>query len=204
MGVYMNNGIEKIIDHIEAEAAAERAAILAEADARCEEILASYAKTAAEEYQKIVSAGAAEAQQRISRLGSTAALEAKKQVLAAKQEMVNAAFERAAELLIGLNEDRYVPLLARLAADASRTGSELLAFSPADQARVGKAVTATANELLRRAGKTANLTLSPDARSIRGGVIVMSGDIETNCSIDALVSQHRNELSGKVAEKLFA
>lgn len=199
----MNNGIEKIIDHIEAEAAAERAAIAAEAEAGCKEILAAYAKTAETEYQKLVSAGAAEAKQRIGRLGSTAALEAKKQVLSAKQEMVNAAFDRAAELLAGLSDDRYITLAAGLAAGASRTGCEKLAFSPADQARVGKAVTDAANALLRQAGKTADLTLSPDTRGIRGGVIVINGDIETNCSIDALVSQHRNALSGKVAEKLF-
>lgn len=197
------NGIQNIIDRILADAAAECAAVTADADARCEELRAHYKEAEESEYAKVLSAGARDAEQRVERRGSVAVLEAKKQVLATKQEMVLAAFERAAQLLSELPEDRYVPLLARLSADASRTGAEELAFSARDASRIGQAVCDAANELLRRAGKTANLTVSADARKIRGGVVVINGDIETNCSVDTLVSQYKNELSGRVAATLL-
>ena len=197
------NGIQKIIDHIEADAAAERAAILAEAEAACAELNRPVRQAEQSEYQRLLNDGTKAAAQRREYRASIAALEAKKQVLAAKQEMVRAAFERAAQQLSELPDDRYIPLLARLAADASRTGSEVLAFSVRDASRIGEAVKDAANELLRRAGKAAGLSVSKDTRNIRGGVIVISGDIETNCSIDALVALHRNALSGKVSEKLF-
>jgi vacuolar-type H+-ATPase subunit E/Vma4 len=80
----------------------------------------------------------------------------------------------------------------------------MLAFSEQDARRVGTAVKDAANALLRQAGKTADLTVSPETRHIRGGVIVLSGDIETNCSIDALLAMERNALSGEVAAKLFS
>lgn len=198
------NGIQKIIDRIEADAAAERAQIAAEAEARCAAIGTSYAKAAQAEYQKITADGEKTASQRLERLAGAAATEAKKQILAAKQEMVQAAFDHAARLLSELPDDQYIPLLARLAFRASRTGTELLAFSARDASRVGEAVKDAANALLREAGKTADLRVSPDTRPIRGGVIVISGSIETNCSMDSLVSMQRSVLSGKVAEKLFS
>ncbi len=198
------NGIQKIIDRIEADAAAEQAQIKADAEARCAEIEAQYTETAQAEYQKIITDGEKLIKQRLERQTSAAALEAKKQVLAAKQEMVQAAFERAARLLSELPDAQYIKLLAQLAADASRTGSEMLAFSARDVSRVGESVKNEANALLRQSSKDANLTVSPDVRNIRGGVIVINGNIETNCSLDALVSMQRNALSGRIAEKLFS
>jgi V/A-type H+-transporting ATPase subunit E len=202
-GFFMN-GIQKIIDRIEADAAAERAQIIAEAEARCAEIEAQYAEAAQSEYQKVVDSGEKTAAQRLERRTSVAAIEAKKQVLATKQEMVQAAFERAITLLSELPDGQYVELLARLVSEASRTGNEILTFSARDTARVGEAVKDAANALLRRTGKTADLKVSTDPRTIRGGVIVTCGDIETNCSLDALVSRERNALSGKVADMLFS
>jgi V/A-type H+-transporting ATPase subunit E len=201
-GVYMT-GIQKIIDHIEADAAAERAAISAEAEARCAELDQQYTQAGQAEYQRILSDSAKIAEQRLEYHNRIAVLEANKQVLTTKQELLRAAFERAAILLAELPDDLYVPLLARLASDAAQTGSEKLAFSARDASRIGEAVRDAANELLRLAGKSANLSISADSRMIRGGVIVTSGDIETNCSVDVLVSQLRNTLSGKVSEKLF-
>lgn len=198
------NGIQKIIDRIEADAAAERTQIATEAEARCAAIEAAYAEAAQAEYQKIVAHGEKTAMQRLERRAGAAATEAKKQILAAKQEMVRAAFDHAARLLSELPDDQYIPLLARLAFRASRTGTEMLAFSARDASRVGEAVKNAANALLRQAGKTADLRVSPDTRSIRGGVIVISGNIETNCSTDSLVSMQRSALSGKVAETLFS
>lgn len=198
------NGIQKIIERIESDADAERAQIISEAEARCAEIEASSAEMARSEYERIVSDGEQMARQRLERRTSVAALEAKKQVLAVKQEMVQAAFERAVRLLLELPDEQYVELLSRLASVASRTGNEILAFSERDTVRVGETVKDAANTLLRREGKAADLQVSPDPRNIRGGVIISCGSIETNCSLDALVSRERNALSGKVADLLFS
>jgi V/A-type H+-transporting ATPase subunit E len=178
--------------------------ITAEAEASCAELEAKYAQTAQAEYQKVITNGEKAAEQRLERRASVMAIEAKKQLLTTKQEMVQAAFERAVQLLAELPDEQYTAFLAGLASDASRTGIEILAFSARDAAKVGEAVKDAANASLRRAGKAANLTVSPATRNIRGGVIVINGDIETNCSLDALVSMQRNALSGKVAETLFS
>lgn len=197
------NGIQRIIDRIEADAAAERAQIAAEAEARCAEIEAAYAQTAQVEYLKIIADGKLAAKQQLERLSGAQATEAKKQVLAVKQEMVLKAFNHAAQLLSELPDEQYIPFLARLSSQASRTGAEMLVFSASDAARIGEAVKDEANTLLCREGKPAQMTVSAETRPIRGGVIILNGDIETNCSIEALIANLRNALSIEVVEKLF-
>ena len=56
-----------------------------------------------------------------------------------------------------------------------------------------------ANELLQKAGKPAQLTLSAETRPMRGGVVLNNGLIESYCSLGTLVDGLSPELSGKVA-----
>lgn len=197
------NGIEKITDRIRVEAEAECKAIADEANAKCEEIKASYDQQAQEEYWRIIKKGARDAEMHVEHLGSVAQLEAKKQVLATKQDMVTRAFNRAIELISSLPENQYVPFLARLAAEASVTGDEQIIMAAGDRTHYGKQVCIKANELLSSKGKTASLTLSDQTRDIRGGLILSSGNIEVNCSTDKLVLQHKSNLAAQVAEVLF-
>jgi V/A-type H+-transporting ATPase subunit E len=197
------NGVQNIIDRIDADSAAECAEIAAEAERQCEEIKAEYSKAEQDAYWKIVNEGAKEAEQRIERLGSVAKLEARKQILAAKQELVARAFERAAEKIAQLPTDRYVSFLAELAVKAAVEGTELLIFSREDAARVGKRVCDGANAGLAKMRRTAKLTLSDTPGAFKGGFILTSGEVETNCTAQSLVSQYRNELSAAVAEALF-
>ena len=89
------NGIEKISDRLVAEAEAEIAALNAETKAKCDEITAEYQKKAQEEYQSRMAEGVKAAETRLQRLGSAAEMEAKKSILAFKQEMVAKAFADA-------------------------------------------------------------------------------------------------------------
>ena len=197
------NGIEKIISHIESDAKNEIDKIYADAAAKCLEIEKQYDQEATETYWKVIKAGSEEAKLSIERLDSAAQLEAKKQLLACKQELIAKAFANAVSALTELPEDTYVALLAKLAAQAASSGDECIIMSPTDRARCGKAVCIAANEILAAGGKKAVLTLSAETRDITGGIIVSSGAIEVNCSVDALVGQTKDELSAKVAAILF-
>ena len=89
-----------------------------------------------------------------------------------------------------------------LAAEAA-SGEEEVLLSEADAAAVGAEVVEKANAALAAAGKTAQLKLAGEARAIAGGLILRAGDIETNCSIDALLSLNREALAAQVAGILF-
>ena len=198
------NGIDKISDRLVADAEAEIAALNAETKAKCDEIAAEYQQKAQEEYQSRMAEGVKAAETRLQRLGSAAEMEAKKSILAFKQEMVAKAFADASEKLANLPQEQYVQFLAAQAAAAASTGAEELIFNARDKAAVGEAVAKAANALLTQKGVKGALKVSDETRAISGGVIVRQGNIEVNCAVETLVQLRRSELASQVAEILFA
>jgi len=196
------NGIEKITARIAGDAAAEIEKLQAESKAQCDEIAKKSAAEAQEEYARLLKQGTLNAKHRQERLNSVAELEAKKIVLGEKQDLIARTFDRAVEMLRDLPEDKYIAFLAKLAAEASSDGTEQIVLCARDQ-RLGLAIRDKANDLLKAAGKSGGLTLSGDARDILGGLVLTKGNIETNCSLDVLVSAYKNELAGEVAKTLF-
>ena len=198
------NGIEKISKRLVEDAEAEIAALNAETKQRCDIIREEYEKKAQEEYQSRMAEGVKVAETRLQRLGSAAEMEAKKAILAFKQEMVAKAFADAAEKLANLPEEDYVKFLASQAAQAAAAGTEELIFNARDRAAVGPAVAKAANALLEQKGVKGALTVSGETREISGGVIVRQGNIEVNCAVETLVQLRRSELASQVAEILFS
>ena len=148
--------------------------------------------------------GVKAAETRLQRLGSAAEMEAKKSILAFKQEMVAKAFADEETALANLPEEQYVQFLASQAARAASSGTEELIFNARDQKAVGDKVAKAANALLVRRGVRGGLTVSADTRAVSGGVIVRQGNIEVNCAVETLVQLRRSELASQVAEILFA
>ena len=193
-------GTEKIIAHIRSDAEAQCGAILAAAQERCGAIRAAYNAQAAEAYAERVRAGVkscADEGDSAARLGR---MEAKKELLAVKQEMISRSFDEAAKKLVSLPEDEYVALLGKLAANAAVTGEEEIVLNAADRARVGEAVVKAANEKL---GEKGRLRLSDAAGDFDGGLILRRGNIEVNCTSSLLVELCRGDMSAAIAGVLF-
>lgn len=226
------NGIDKIIDRIGGDAKGEIDGILAQANEQAQAITAKYAAQASAEAEEILSKGRKAAAERGGRLDSVAQLECRKENLAGKQEVIEEAFALAQKKLRALPEADYVELLVRLAVEASTTGREKLIFSPADRARVGKAVVLAANERLAKAvapklpdevtdsragaildrvvtgasallNGTGMLTLAEETRPIDGGFVLSDGAVEVNCSFDALIRMKKADITGEVSAVLF-
>ena len=197
------NGIERLSQRLIDDAQAKIAEIDAETAEKCEAILDDVRRQAKEAYDARMQEGAAERETRMQRLGSTAEMEAKKSILAFKQEMIGRVFDNAVEKLVSMPREQYVQFLAGLAAKAATQGTEELVFNERDAAAVGKDTVKAANALLKEKGRRAHLTLSEKTRDIPGGLIVRQGNIEVNCSVDTLVQMNRSELATQVAGILF-
>lgn len=226
------NGIEKITARIAEDGKAENDALLAEARAQAAEITAKYPAEAKAAADEVLDQGRKNAEARARHLDSTAQMECRKAVLAAKQDVIEEAFQAAHKKLLGLPREEYVAFLADLAVKASVTGKEELIFSEADRAQVGRAVVAAANEKLAKAvapklpgevagskvgavldqvvagasavlSGTAMLTLAEEARPMDGGFILSDGAVEVNCTFDTLIRLQRGALAGEVAKVLF-
>ena len=197
------NGIEKITERIAAQNDTDIKALMNRAEAQAKAVYEGYAAAADDDYKATVKKGEKDARERVERLGSVAQLEARKLQLAAKQEMLEKAFELAYQKLLSLPEDQYAQLLTRLAVGASTTGSEALIFSQTDRSRYGKRVVIAANEQLGKEGRPGNLTLSEESRDFQGGLYVQDGNVETNCTFRALIRLQRQNTAKDVAAVLF-
>ena len=225
-------GIEKITAKIVQDAQAEIARMNRETEEKVREIQQAAQAQADKETADTLARGQRAAQERLERLKSAAKMETKKLELAAKQEVLGEAFDLALEKLCSLPEQEYIALLTQLALEASTSGKEQLVFSPKDRTRVGKQVVVGANEAMVKGiapelpdaitdtkvgaflGKVVNsttamvtgtgmLTLSEETRNLKGGFIMVDGDVEINCAFETLVRLQREKLEKEVAQILF-
>jgi len=196
----MMDGIERITERITEDVRREIDQLDDETRRKAAEIQARCEAQAKQESEDILARGRKAAEERVERLGSVSRLEARKTILAAKQEMVGRAFDLAVDRLAGLPEADYTALLAKLAAGAARSGREQVVLSQKDRTRYGKQVVTQANKLL---GERGALTLSEEARPIRGGLILRGDRVEVNCSFETLVRLQRDALAAQVAQVLF-
>ena len=194
------DGIEKITGRINEDVQREIDAMTADARREAGEIAARYREQADRESAEIVERGRRAAAEREERLASVAQLEARKLELAAKQEMLQKALDKALERLLTLPEEQYIVLLSELAVKAARTGREQVILSQKDRTRYGKQAVTAANEKL---GDKGHLTLSQESRPIKGGLILSDGDVEVNGTFETLVRLQRGALDREVAKVLF-
>ena len=194
------DGLERIIPRITADVQAEIEAIETEAAVQSEEIRQKYQEAAHKEQAVLLERGRNAAAERVYRLSGVAALEAKKEILAAKQELIAQVFAKAEQTLCRLPAQEYVYLLATLAAGAAQSGQEQIILSPQDRARYGTSVIKAANS--RR--QNGAFTLAEKSREIKGGLLLSQGDVEINCSFESLIQQLRAELTPQVVRLLFA
>ena len=197
-------GINRITERIAAETQEEIASIQAETAERCRAIKEEYNQKAQEEYWRLVREGVKECEAYGQRLAGAAEMEAKKSILAVKQNTISRVFDRAVESLCNMSENRYVDFMARQAANAASTGLEELVFNARDKASCSKSVVKAANELLKKRGLLPKLTVSEVCGNFRGGLMLKQGDIEVNCSVEKLVELSRSELTPQIAGVLFA
>ena len=193
-------GTEKIIAHIEADAKAQVDAILAQAEQQCAAIKADFDKQAAERYSERIRSGVKACQDEVDSRVRLDQMEARKSLLAVKQDMVASSFDMALEALCKLPEEEYVAFLAKLAAASSVSRDEQVVLNKRDRAAIGEKVVKAANARLG-GGK---LTLASDCGDFAGGLVLKRGNVEANCTAELLVELQRGDMSAEVAGLLFA
>ena len=216
-------GLSKITDKILAEARADAAKTLAEADARCSEISGEYARRGAEIRKRIETEARANAAEIVSRAKSSEAMIRRNQQLEARSRQIDRAFELAKREMLNLSDDRYLEMLLMLLGSALKRqledeASSLALYGEAEEAPVER-YEVLLNEhdrerlggrLMEEFGKRFGSSLPVDrvvlaegTVAIDGGLVLRCGSMEINCSVKALVEEIRPELEAKVSRKLF-
>ena len=191
------NGLERITSRIEAEAISEVHAIVENGRKEISGAVDGWVQRIEAERRVLADRNEMAAAEREERLKSAAEMDARKTILAAKQELVEEAYAKALDQLCALSGQEKIDLLAGLLVRASSSGTEEAAFSAADKADGAKAV----EKANAASGK--KLTASKDTAPIRGGFILRDKNVEVNCAFETLVRLQKAETAGAVAKILF-
>lgn len=194
-------GLEKIIEKIEQKSAARCEEILAEARALAADI---EAKTAAQAEMMLADArakAALDAEDRLRMAESGAEQKARQIILAARIEAVNETLDAAAEALNAMPAQEYFDALISLAVANAAEGQGQLRLSSRDIARLPADFEQRLNAALAANG--ASVSVGTEPAPIENGFILIYGDIEINCSFEALLEAYRDELKETVCNIIF-
>jgi V/A-type H+-transporting ATPase subunit E len=195
-------GLDKVLKAIEEEAQTGADVIIAEAEKQSDAILAAARQEAESVCSRIAEKSEADVKAVISRSESAAALQEKKILLNAKQQMISNIITKARNSLAALPDSEFVEIILQMVKKYAHNKPGKILFSASDLKRLPKDF----NERLKIAlvGKSgAALTIAEESVSFNGGFLLVYGDIEENCSYDALFAAEKDILQDKVNSLLF-
>lgn len=195
-------GLEKMIKVIEADAQANADKILAEAREESDRIISEAKEEAKQCAAKIAEKPASEIKVIMDRAESGARLVKRQMILDAKQKIINDIIQKAKRKLAGLSDKEYFDMILQMVRKYAYSQAGVIKFSKADLDRLPKDFEKSL-ELVLKDKENASLTVSDESVKIDGGFILVYGDIEENCSFDALFSYAKDELQDKLNAFLF-
>lgn len=195
-------GLEKILKTIQEEAQASADAIISQAEQEAEQILTAAKKEAELKSSQIAEKSEADVKDVISRAESAAALLERKLLLDTKQTIINEIIGKARKRLAELSDGEYTDIILSMVKKYSHNKKGRLLFPISDKMRLTKDFPEKLNAILSQK-QGASLDIEEEALSFEGGFLLIYGDIEENCSFDALFAEERDALQDKVNSLLF-
>lgn len=191
--------IEKITSKIVGEAEQSKEEILSEARKKSDAIRAE-AKEKADKYiRNEEKRGQEEKEKVISRRKSVADIDCRKIILEKKQELISRCFDKVIDAIITMDEAAYLELLVNLGRNTGLKEGQLI-FNEKEKAAIGE----KAVRMLSEQVEDGNFSLAEETRAVRGGYMLQSGKVYINNTIEALVEENRDDLSGEIATMLFS
>jgi V/A-type H+-transporting ATPase subunit E len=197
------NGVEAIRDRILREAEMEADRICREAEARAAKILEQKQEQAALETAELERSYRERSEDLKKRQAAVARLELRKQNLAVRQALLDAAFEACLQMAQTMPAEAYSSILRDLLLLAVSKGTETVLFSARDSDRLPKDFIKGINQTLSEQGLTGALQAGPPSEDFQAGFVLCSGGMEMNYSFEAMLRIVRDEIEPKAAEVLF-
>jgi len=198
------SGAEKLKEKIITEAEAQAKRLLEEARQRADTIIANGEREGTAKKDALLAQARIQAEERKRRALTIAGLDARKQILAAKEELIEDSFNQALARLQTLDREKYRELIFPMILAAAQRGDEELIVAPDQRDYFDAKFLGKVNEALRRRGKKGEIVLAGETRPLKGGFVLRAGEVELNNSFDSLLRMQRDLLEPAVAGMLFA
>lgn len=195
-------GLEKLVKHIEDEALSSSSAIIAEAKKKADEII-KQAKTEGEaKSAEIIKQSQLNVKAALNRADSAALLQERRLLLDAKQQIIDNILVEAKEKLLKLPNSEYFDVIISMIKKYALNQTGKIAFLLSDKNRLPNNFEDRIKVALSEKGG-AMLLIADRASNIDGGFVLIYGDVEENCSLDALFFAAKESLQDKVSNLLF-
>ena len=188
-------GLEKIVEQIKQEAQATADEQIAQSKKEAEQILADAKKKLESSYIAAMEQADAHAKQILLRGESAASLQERKMLLEAKQQIIQQIFDEAIDTMQKLPIKEYFELLLRMVDRYALEENGTIHLSQQDLDRIPEFFM---DELKKR-----QITISKESARLNGGFLLSYGDIEQNCSFEALLSANREDLQDQIVTLIF-
>lgn len=196
-------GIENLQNRIIKENEDRAKQIENDARAKAEDVI-SQAKKKAEEIMNNMKAKAEkDGSERKERLMSRAQLDARNELLFAKQESIDNTLNHVANNINQMDDKHYFEFVKKMLLNSVEIGEEEIVFSEKDKARIEPTFITEVNNKLKEMGKKGLVKISEETREIGSGFILTHGGLEINCSIESQIRLLRDSLEGEISNLLF-
>jgi len=195
--------IKDINEKIISDARIQANKIIAQAEDDANNIIKKGIKEADDVKKMILYKINQEASLKKSKILTEANLEAKKTILLEKQKIMEDVFGNALESILKLNDKDYRNFIKKLILDNIEKGDETVFIGSPDKNRISKDFIEDINKELKAKGKKDELKLSTSYLPIKGGIIIGSGTIRKNISLELLLKNVREEAEMQMSKMLF-
>ena len=195
------SGLDKILEHINTEAKDAADELIAGAKAQAAQLLENAKAEAKAREAAIVKQSELDQIAAEKRIKSAADLKEKRMVLEAKQKEIEDVLTAAKDHLTGLDDAAYFETVAKMIKKYAQPQDGVIKFSAKDLGRLPAGFDQKIAETL---GGKGSLKIAQESADICGGFILVYGDIEENCSFDALIEASKEDLQDKIGQKLFS
>ena len=202
----MSSGTDKIVSSIMSEAQGKADIIMQDANAEVATITANAEKTAESEKSKILDNGKKQSDMRYQQIISEAKMNARRAELGAKEEVIEAAFDKATDELKSIassGSEEYDDSLSKMIKEAvDELGSKdlILQLNEADTNKFKSQLDSSSTFQI----DDVTFELGEPIDTIGGAIVkTKSGDIEVNNTIESRLERFKSVLRSEVANVLF-
>jgi V/A-type H+-transporting ATPase subunit E len=196
--------IKDINEKIISDAKIQADKIIAQAEDKANNIIKKGKKEAENIKNIILHRSKQEASLKKSKILTEANLEAKKIILSEKQKIIEDVFNKASESILKLEDKYYRNIIKKMILDNIETGDETIFIDHSDRDKISESFIEDINKELKSKGEKGELKLSTSYLPIKGGVVIGSGKIRKNISLEFLLKKIREELEIQISKDLFS
>ena len=195
------SGLDNIVKKIKSNSRDEIELIKKDAESYRANVLAEAKKDTDKEIKKILDQAKRDQDLFEEKVVSNGEFKQRNALLKAKGEVIDEVIDRALDELKNQDADSYFATILNVLKDNTQDKDGKICFSKKDLDRIPSDFEAKASDIAKEKG--GSLTVDNEPADIDDGFILKYGDIEENCTFDAIFEAKRDDLRDLVNKNLF-